>query len=334
MRFGPVRTADALGAILAHSLDCGTTRIRKGTVLSAAHLAELAAAGHDRVTVALLAADDLDENRAAAQLGAALVPEGRLHLRVTPASTGRVNIVATRAGVVGIAAEAINAVNAVSPMITVATLAPLTRVAVDTLIATIKVISFGVPRADLDRACQAASGQPITLHPPRLSTATLIETTTDATTPNPKGRRALATRLARLGVTLSERVVVSHDASEIAAALHEAPGDLALILTASATSDVADTAPTGVMQAGGRMIHYGMPVDPGNLLFIAQLGEKPVIGLPGCARSPALNGADWVLERVICGLPVGPAEIAAMGVGGLLKEMPSRPLPRRPITAR
>jgi len=71
-----------------------------------------------------------------------------------------------------------------------------------------------------------------------------------------------------------------------------------------------------------------MPVDPGNLLFIGKLGDTPVIGLPGCARAPALNGADWVLSRVVCGLDVGDAEIAAMGVGGLLKEIPTRPQPR------
>jgi molybdenum cofactor cytidylyltransferase len=63
-------------------------------------------------------------------------------------------------------------------------------------------------------------------------------------------------------------------------------------------------------------------------LFLGALGSKPVIGLPGCARSPALNGADWILERVICGIPVGADDIAAMGVGGLLKEIPTRPRPR------
>ena len=71
-----------------------------------------------------------------------------------------------------------------------------------------------------------------------------------------------------------------------------------------------------------------MPVDPGNLLFLGHLGDRPVIGLPGCARSPALNGADWVLERVICGQEVTSADIAAMAVGGLLKEIPTRPQPR------
>ena len=89
-----------------------------------------------------------------------------------------------------------------------------------------------------------------------------------------------------------------------------------------------DVAPSAVRLAGGKVTRFGMPVDPGNLLFLGEVGNRPVIGLPGCARSPALNGADWVLERVMCGVPIGDAEISAMGVGGLLKEIPTRPRPR------
>jgi molybdenum cofactor cytidylyltransferase len=71
-----------------------------------------------------------------------------------------------------------------------------------------------------------------------------------------------------------------------------------------------------------------MPVDPGNLLLVGHRGDVPMLGLPGCARSPAPNGFDWVLERLYAGLPVGKAEIMRMGVGGLLKEIASRPMPR------
>jgi len=35
-----------------------------------------------------------------------------------------------------------------------------------------------------------------------------------------------------------------------------------------------------------------------------------------------------VLSRVVCGVDVGNKDIAAMGVGGLLKEIPTRPMPR------
>src|SRR5260370_15008472 len=71
-----------------------------------------------------------------------------------------------------------------------------------------------------------------------------------------------------------------------------------------------------------------MPVDPGNLLLLGHVGERVVLGLPGCARSPKVNGFDWVLERLVAGLPVGSAEIMRMGSGGLLTQIPSLPLPR------
>ena len=129
-------------------------------------------------------------------------------------------------------------------------------------------------------------------------------------------------------MALAPPVLVPHRIDPLAGALRAADSDLLLVLTGSATSDLFDTAPEALRAAGGQVAHFGMPVDPGNLLFLGHLGARPVIGLPGCAKSPALNGADWVLERVICGVPVTAADIMAMGVGGLLKEIPTRPRPR------
>jgi molybdenum cofactor cytidylyltransferase len=71
-----------------------------------------------------------------------------------------------------------------------------------------------------------------------------------------------------------------------------------------------------------------MPVDPGNLLLLGRFGDATVIGLPGCARSPKLNGFDFVLQRVLADLPMTRKDIAAMGVGGLLTEIHTRPQPR------
>jgi len=144
----------------------------------------------------------------------------------------------------------------------------------------------------------------------------------------PKAARVITARLAALGMTLAACHEVPHVETAIAKALPQLPGDMALILTGSATSDLHDTAPEGLRRAGGTVCRFGMPVDPGNLLFFGDLQGRPVIGLPGCARSPALNGADWVLERLACGLAVSADDIAAMGVGGLLKEIPLRPQPR------
>ncbi len=71
-----------------------------------------------------------------------------------------------------------------------------------------------------------------------------------------------------------------------------------------------------------------MPVDPGNLLMIGASGGRPVIGAPGCARSPKENGFDWVLMRLLAGLAVPREDITGLGVGGLLMEIVTRPQPR------
>ncbi|WP_417699637.1 molybdopterin-binding protein [Pseudophaeobacter sp.] len=336
MKFGAVPVAKAEGAILAHSMQAGQPpyenalryRIAKGTRLTAQHLADLAAAGHAQITVARLEAGDLHEDAAALALAQALVPDAAgLGLRISGAGAGRVNLYALAAGLVRLNPAALEAVNAVDPMITIATVPDYHRVDADGMIATIKIISYGVGAETVKQAGAGAAGA-LRVLPPVFTSASLIETSVSQEIPSDKGRRSMAGRLQRMGLELSDRVVVPHQEMELAAALAAAPGEVLLILTGSATSDPMDVAPEALRRAGGSVTRFGMPVDPGNLLFIGALQGKPVIGLPGCARSPALNGADWVLERVLCGCRVGSADIAAMGVGGLLKEIPTRPMPR------
>ncbi|MDX8348518.1 molybdopterin-binding protein [Cognatiyoonia sp. IB215446] len=328
MKFGPVPVAEAEGGILAHSIALTKGRLRKGLQLSAADIATLSAEGHQLVTVAQLEPGDMAEDEAAEQLATALIGDA-LGLRKTAAATGRVNIYATRPGIVALDEAALQAFNAVNPMITVATLPQHMRVDPGTMVATIKIIAYAVPGADVDQAAGLAPGA-IAQRAPVLRTATLIETVQNGATPL-KGRAALETRLAWLDVALTDPVVVAHDIESVASAIARAPGEAVFILTASATSDVADVGPAGLVAAEGQLVQFGMPVDPGNLLFLGALGAKPVIGLPGCARSPALNGADWVMERVLCGVDLTPADFARMGVGGLLKEIPTRPKPRGDI---
>jgi molybdenum cofactor cytidylyltransferase len=331
MKFGPVPLSEAEGALLAHSAQLPTGKLSKGTRLSAAHLEALAAEGMTEVIVARLGPHDLNENEAAARLAAALVPApAQSGLRLTEAFTGRVNVVAEAAGIVEINIRAIEALNSVDPMITLATVPQYARVSPGMLVGTVKIISYGVAEAALARAADLGRAG-LRIRRAALQTAGLVltEVSEADTRLRAKSVDAIETRLTQLGLRLSETRVTAHAADEIGQALAGIDGDMVLLLTASATSDPADVGPSGVRAAGGMVTRFGMPVDPGNLLFLGAIGTRPVIGLPGCARSPALNGADWVLERVACGVPVSGADIAAMGVGGLLKEIPSRPQPRR-----
>ncbi|CUH50598.1 molybdopterin-binding protein [Shimia marina] len=324
MKFGAVAIEEAVGAVLAHSLIAGK-RIPKGTQLLQSHIEDLRAAGIAEVTVARLEDGDVDEDTAAETLAQAVLGAS-VGIRMTAAGAGRVNLYAERCGLIRVNIDTVHQINAVEPMITIATVPDHHRVDAGGMIATIKIIAYAVSDEALKAAASIAEGA-VTLCRPAFKTATLIETTI-GDVPSDKGRRAMAGRVERMEMGLTPRVLVPHTVADIASAVSSTVGDVIFILTASATSDPRDVAPEAVRSAGGEVERFGMPVDPGNLLFLGRIGDKPVIGLPGCARSSALNGADWVLERVVCGLDVSHDDIAAMGVGGLLKEIPTRPMPR------
>ncbi len=335
MKFGPIEVARAEGAVLAHSQvackapydDGATYRIAKGTRLTSQHIQDLTQEGLVNVVVAQLDAGDVDEDTAALTLAQAVLGESGAHFRATGAGAGRVNLYAKHCGLVRVSTDVVNKINSVDPMVTIATVPDHHRVDADGMIATIKIISYAVPDIALRSACDVASGA-LKISVPVFATATLIETVVGTQSSPDKGRRSMAGRVERMGMQLTDRIVVAHEIGPLAEQITNAPGDVVLILTGSATSDPRDVAPEALRNSGGAVTRFGMPVDPGNLLFLGHVGHKPVIGLPGCARSPALNGADWVLERVICGLDVTGEDIAGMGVGGLLKEIPTRPMPR------
>lgn len=326
MRFGPVPLDQAEGAILAHSEHVADGRLRKGIVLGPEQIAALRAAGYADVTVARLDEGDLHEDDAARIVSEAVQNEAADIAR-SPAFTGRVNLTAERPGVVCVDAGAIDAANAVDAMITVATVPDHHQIRAGGMMATVKIIAYGVPEAAVRQAATAARGA-LRLAVAQYRTASLIITDTPGG-PGDKGSDAIAARVTGLGMEMAETAICAHHTGTLAQAIAASTGDIVLILTGSATSDPHDTAPQALREAGGQVTRFGMPVDPGNLLFLGQIGDRPVIGLPGSARSPVLHGADWVLARVACGLPCRAAEIAGMGVGGLLKEIPSRPQPRR-----
>jgi molybdenum cofactor cytidylyltransferase len=331
MRFGPVSAAEAAGAVLAHSLAAGALRLKKGRVLSAEDAASLAQAGVAEVVVARLGPGDLGEDEAAASLARGIAPEPEaLGLSVSDAFTGRVNLDAAAAGVLSVDRGAVDAFNAVDPAITLATLPDLARVREGQMVATIKIIPYAVPEAAVARALAGLPAAAMRVHAFRPGRAAIVLTQTPGMKPSlvAKGGAAVAARMTALAQAPGEPVVVAHETAAVAAAIAAAEGDMVVILGGSATSDPADVCPAALLAAGGELVRFGMPVDPGNLLFLGRQAGRWVVGLPGCARSPALNGADRVLERLAAGLDVTAAGIAGMGVGGLLKEVPARPQPR------
>lgn len=332
MIFGALPLQECRGAILAHAVRAGDQLFKKGRYLSDADLAALAAHGHEQVVVARLEAGDIGEDQAAASLARAVAGSG---LRIDPPFTGRANLFAETDGLLCLDDSVVDAINEIDEAMTLATLANYQPVSAGQMVATVKIIPFAIPGDLLERARGTArqNADIIRVAPFRSRRIGLIQTVLPTVKPSvlDKTRDITARRIAELGCTLTGEIRCPHEPDAlqdaIEASLRE-KAELLLILGASAITDRLDVIPAAVTELGGRIEQLGMPVDPGNLLLVAKLGDIPVIGLPGCARSPKRNGADWVLQRLVADLPVSARDIRRMGVGGLLTEISSRPQPR------
>ena len=336
MIFGRIPIADALGAVLAHAVTVGERRLKKGRVLDRDDLHALEAAQVADVIAAKLEADDVGEDLAATRAAAGLFGPG---LSAGAAFTGRVNLFAEAHGLLTLEPAEIERLNQIDEALTIATLPPFAPVGPGQMVATVKIIPFAAAEryvAAWERI--AATGPLLGLARFRPRPVALIQTLLPGLKASVLDKTVEVTRrrLAALGSPLMAERRVAHSAEAVAdglAGMRAEGAELVLIAGASAIIDRRDIIPAGLVAAGGRIEHFGMPVDPGNLLLLGRLDDVPVLGLPGCARSPKLNGVDWVLQRLLADLPVGRAEITRLGAGGLLAEIPSRPLPRAEIGA-
>jgi molybdenum cofactor cytidylyltransferase len=332
MKFARIAIADAQSAILAHSVSVGCIRLHKGIFLTSAHIEMLQRAEIFHVWAAMPEANEITENDVAVQIARILLPEQELEIkkanvRAGVASAGRCNIYATAPGLCSFSAESVHKLNQLSENITLATVSPLSQVTAGQIIATVKIIPFAV-RADIvDQALHCAADINLAVSAFTHKTASLIMTRLAGMKENLFNKAAAVTsqRLGGLNITMSERHIVAHDVDAVSDTLRRTNTDITLVLGASAIADRADIIPAAIEKSGSMIVRMGMPVDPGNLLCFAMSSTgKPIIGLPGCARSPKFNGLDIILQRLAANLLVTATDIAQMGVGGLLDDVSER----------
>ena len=335
MQLAEFATADCQGLVLAHRQNFADGTIAKGTLLTADHLAELGAAGIDTLICARPDAGDVHEDEAAARLASLLAPD---NLDFTMAATGRVNIKVPRQGLVRYERTLIRAINEIDERITFALVQHNQLLARGQMAATLKIIPFFVPDSSLRQIENLLAGAPaFGFHPLKTARVALIQTRIPGQADRlfAATKNVTADRLAVLGSEVMASPVCAHNKTEVAEQIINCiagGADIILLCGGSAIIDRQDELPQAVIEAGGQVIQLGLAVDPGNLLMFAKVGDVPVIGMPGCARSPKLNGLDWVLQLVLADVDMTRSEFADMAAGGLLMEIASRPLPRAMAT--
>jgi molybdenum cofactor cytidylyltransferase len=336
MIFGTVDTREALGCVLAHSQVHAGGRLPKGRVLKKEDIDCLLASGIDTVIAARLEAGDLGEDEAAGRVAAAIDRKG---CSATIPATGRVNFHAEADGLLRADPAIVDAVNRIDPAITLATLADRAPVRKGDLIATVKIIPLAVATAKVEAAVGAlGAGAAFAVKPYSSFNVGLIATMLPSlkTSVMDKTRRLLDERLSPSGSKVVEEIRCAHSAEDVSLHIQTLSRTCGMVIVfgASAMTDPGDVIPAAIRLAGGEVTITGMPVDPGNLLVLGYLGDVPVIGAPGCARSPKENGFDWIMNRILSGEHPDQSDAAGLGVGGLLMEIPLRPLPREKATAK
>ncbi|MFY9770226.1 MAG: molybdopterin-binding/glycosyltransferase family 2 protein [Xanthobacteraceae bacterium] len=333
MKFGAVPVREALGATAVHTIRQDGLVLKKGTPIGPAEVAALVAAGINEVVVARLEPGDVSEDVAAAEIAKAVAGEG---VHVDRAFTGRANLFAHAAGILVVDKDAIDRLNQVDEAITLATLPAYKPVVAGEMIATVKIIPFAVSGSARDAVLAGVTKPLLRVAPYRIRKVGVVSTLLPGLAGKviDKTLKITAERLAPAGAAIIAEQRVPHDRDAVARAIKEvlkAGAELAIVFGASAIADRRDVIPAALETIGGRVEHFGMPVDPGNLLMIGSAGESAVLGAPGCARSPKENGFDWVLMRLLARLPVQRQDITGLGVGGLLMEIVTRPQPREPL---
>ncbi|SEH23024.1 molybdopterin-binding/glycosyltransferase family 2 protein [Rhizobium sp. NFR12] len=336
MKYASFPLREAENIVLAHSIrfEGQRGRLHKGHRLAPDDIERLREEGIASVIGVRLDAGDVLEDKAAGMLAAAIAPD---HLTFSEPATGRVNVYAATAGLFVANTHVVNALNGVDPSITLACLKDRVSVKAGDMVATFKIIPLAVDGDCLGKAVALlGASTPFEVKPFEAHAVTLIATElpTLKTSVMDRTAKLIEQRLALSGSTLVREIRIPHTHDALTAALQALDlgncrePSLVIVFGASAVADEEDVIPAAIRAAGGEVIRVGMPVDPGNLLVYGDIGGVTVLGAPGCARSPKENGFDWMLHRLLAGERPTSDDIAALGVGGLLMEIPTRPAPR------
>ncbi len=337
MKFGPLPIDQALGAVLGHNVygDDGRRRLRKGRRLTPPDIELLAQVGRSSVFAATLEPGDVLEDEAALRVSQAAADPTDLVL--SGPATGRVNFRAEKLGILRVDVERLLELNEING-ITLATLESNRAVHAGRTVATTKILPYALSETAVAGAEALLVEAPVLRLEalPERRVGLLVTASSGSLDATLKGFDApLRRRVEALGSSITEARAVEltgdGEVEHLEAALGELsrrPIDLLLLAGETAIQDRLDLAPRALEAAGGEVAVFGAPVDPGNLLLLGQLGGIAVLGAPGCARSPKTNIVDLLLPRLLAGDLLTRRDVLELAHGGLLEDVPERPLPR------
>ena len=270
--------------------------------------------------------DEIDENSSVHEISKKIIASKKSNIIFQDPKNGRCNLVSSVDGIITFQPNQLFSINSVTNDIGIASLKAFSKVKKNQIVASIKAIPFGIKKNNLQNiinVCQEC----FKILPFQKKNIHLIQTTNQNTRAKilEKTLEVTNDRLSSCGNNKIVEKRCSHEIKSICEQLKKSvneDADIILIFGTSAISDINDTIPQSILEINGTILRLGMPVEPGNLILLAEIKNSKkhisIIGMPGCARSKKENGVDWILWRKLCDLKISSDDINHMGNGGLL----------------
>jgi hypothetical protein len=321
--------ADLVGAILLAPVRLTTATIRKGTRVDHSLAASLVAAARaDHLSQALRIAwpdpSDLHEDTAAEQLAAVAAGPG---VERRQPRQSRLDLVAKWNGVLHVETDRLIRFNTVDS-IELFTLFHGQAVQAGQVIASVKVAPHLISAALVQAGIQVAreSGPLVEVRPyvPVEVAAIVTETVSGVDLERfQSGARmkveALGSRF--VGTTLITSAEIEAAEREIRMALDSlvVARRIPLVLVGGVSAgDPLAPFYSALDGMGGRVLRHGVPAHPGSMIWLAELGESRLLGLPQCGMFTLATAADLILPRLLTGEWLTARELAELAHGGVL----------------
>lgn len=321
---------EAVGTVLAHDIteirpgDFKGRAFRKGHVIKKEDICHLLRLGKEKLYVLELAEDEVHEDEAAHEMAKALMGPG-----IAPGGEpkeGKINLVASRDGLLKVNREALLAFNMLGEVMC-ATLHGETVVKAGQVVAGTRAIPLTLKRKTLDAAVSIALGAGGVLEVKGMRRPRAGVVITGNEVYHGRVKDAFAPVIRRKIAEFGGEVVGLHYAPDDEAfieqrlkALLDSGADL-LITTGGMSVDPDDVTRFAIRRLGATELTYGSAVLPGAMFLIAYLNNRPeavpVLGIPACGMYAKTTVLDLVLPRVLAGESIGRRELAELGHGGL-----------------
>lgn len=326
MRKVPV--TEAVGMVLCHDITriipgCEKGRaFRRGQVITPGDIPKLLDLGKEHIYVWEPEIDLIHEDEAALRLARHAAGPG---LSWDQPNQGRVNIRATRKGLLKVQVDRLHQLNELDDVV-MATLHNNRVVAKDQVVAGTRVIPLAIQRHLLE-AAEEISGKPsplITVKPFQPLWVGVVTTGSEVYS----GRiqdgfcSIIRQKTAPFNARVLGQVIVPDDPHLISTQIRQliAEGAELVMVTGGMSVDPDDVTPAGIRATGADVVSYGAPVLPGAMFMLAYLGHVPVCGLPGCVMFNKTTIFDLILPRIFAGEHLNRSDIVNLGHGGLCEE--------------